>query len=395
MRILSVTAQKPHSTGSGTYLTEIVRSLDRAGHEQAVVAGIYEEDLVHFPQGVEFYPVIFDRRFPIAGMSDVMPYPSQLYSRMNQADVGEFEVRCIPVVDRAIKEFKPDIIFCHHLFLLTAMIRRDYPYIKTYGLCHGSDLRQFKQSQQLRDFLRKYIPRLDRIYALHNEQRQMIEKLYGIPADDIRIAGSGYNSEVFNTKLRKPRRSSRITISYAGKLSKAKGIEEFMEACELLEADESFPEFRVLLAGGEGEESVKQAIDKPYVTYFGMLNQKELSEMLQRTDVFVLPSYYEGLPLVLMEAMACGAVPVCTDLPGIREWIESTIDGSTAIFVERPEMWSVDRPMEHAKPIFARNLAAAIKNALDISCALGRGELAMPDIEAASWDSCASRIFTE
>ena len=103
MRILSVTAQKPHSTGSGTYLTEIVRSLDRAGHEQAVVAGIYEEDLVHFPQGVEFYPVIFDRCFPIAGMSDVMPYPSQLYSRMNQADVGEFEVRYIPVVDRAIK----------------------------------------------------------------------------------------------------------------------------------------------------------------------------------------------------------------------------------------------------------------------------------------------------
>ena len=105
MRILSITAQKPHSTGSGTYLTELVCSWARAGHEQAVVCGIYPDDTIDFPEGVACYPVFFtdtaasraaasptaDKTtfshvagdsgtavlpFPICGMSDVMPYTS-------------------------------------------------------------------------------------------------------------------------------------------------------------------------------------------------------------------------------------------------------------------------------------------------------------------------------
>ena len=39
MKILSITAQKPHSTGSGVYLTELVNAFDRLGHSQAVIAG--------------------------------------------------------------------------------------------------------------------------------------------------------------------------------------------------------------------------------------------------------------------------------------------------------------------------------------------------------------------
>ena len=46
MRILSITAQKPNSTGSGVYLTELVKEYEILGHEQAVVAGVYREDLI-------------------------------------------------------------------------------------------------------------------------------------------------------------------------------------------------------------------------------------------------------------------------------------------------------------------------------------------------------------
>ena len=93
MKILHITTQKPHSTGSGTYLTELVRSFYRSGHTQAVAAGIYRDDAVSFPDGVDFYPVYYtapgtecvdgDIPFPILGMSDSMPYPSTLYSDLN------------------------------------------------------------------------------------------------------------------------------------------------------------------------------------------------------------------------------------------------------------------------------------------------------------------------
>ena len=41
MRILNITAQKPDSTGSGIYLSELVRELEKEGHTQAVIAGVY------------------------------------------------------------------------------------------------------------------------------------------------------------------------------------------------------------------------------------------------------------------------------------------------------------------------------------------------------------------
>ena len=59
MRVLSVTAQKPCSTGSGVYLTEVVRSLAKMGVSQAVVAGVTREDRVDMPEGVTVYPVYF------------------------------------------------------------------------------------------------------------------------------------------------------------------------------------------------------------------------------------------------------------------------------------------------------------------------------------------------
>ena len=71
MRILSITAQKPNSTGSGVFLTELVKELAAKGQEQAVVAGVYKEDKTEVPENTKVYPVIFKSEelpFPIAGM---------------------------------------------------------------------------------------------------------------------------------------------------------------------------------------------------------------------------------------------------------------------------------------------------------------------------------------
>ena len=87
MRILNITAQKPHSTGSGIYLTELVKNWNALGHEQAVLAGVYEEDSVNFPEGVIFYPVKYlseELPFPIAGMSDEMPYKRKRYKNFKK-----------------------------------------------------------------------------------------------------------------------------------------------------------------------------------------------------------------------------------------------------------------------------------------------------------------------
>ena len=53
MRILSVTAQKPCSTGSGVYLTEVVKALAKEGHTQTVLAGIARGEQMDMPDGVK------------------------------------------------------------------------------------------------------------------------------------------------------------------------------------------------------------------------------------------------------------------------------------------------------------------------------------------------------
>ena len=60
MKILSITAQKPCSTGSGVYLTELVRAWHNAGHEQIVVAGVASGEEDKLPVDVELDMVCFD-----------------------------------------------------------------------------------------------------------------------------------------------------------------------------------------------------------------------------------------------------------------------------------------------------------------------------------------------
>jgi len=66
-----------------------------------------------------------------------------------------------------------------------------------------------------------------------------------------------------------------------------------------------------------------------------------------------LPSFYEGLPLVLVEARACGCRLVATDLPGIRERLLPVLGDELAL-VELPRLTGVDKPVAADLPAFIR-----------------------------------------
>ena len=130
MKILSVTAQKPDSTGSGIYLTELVRGFKKKGITQSVIAGVTKADQVCLPEGVSFYPVYFESEqlpYPITGMSDEMPYPSTRYSDLTEEMTEMFRNAFGEVLKKAVEELDPDVILCHHLYLLTAIVRELFP----------------------------------------------------------------------------------------------------------------------------------------------------------------------------------------------------------------------------------------------------------------------------
>jgi len=389
MRILSVTAQKMDSTGSGVFLTELTRGFDKLGHRQAVVCGMAPEDTLCPIPGVDVFPVRYktgELPFPVCGMSDEMPYESTRYRDLNGEMTGQLFSAFRSKLREAVDAFQPDVILCHHLYFLAALVREMYPDIPVYGQCHGSDLRQIKKNPWQREWITGNIRNLDGVFALHAQQKETILETFGIPEEKVFTLGTGYHSGVFylNEDAKSRRIPGKQRLIFAGKLSEKKGLCSLLRALSHLKHPECY---ELALAGGYGNAGEYRQICHlaEYapcpVTFLGRLNHQELALEMNKSDIFILPSFYEGLPLVLIEAMACGLRTVCTDLPGIRPWLDRAIPENGTVFVEPPRMHNEDEPFPEDLPAFEARLARAIEIAQQRS---------LPDpalVGRVSWDS--------
>ncbi len=394
MKILSITAQKPDSTGSGVYLSELVKNFEVLGYEQAVVAGVYKEDKNQLPENVTFYPLYFKTEevpFAIAGMSDEMPYESTVYGQMTAEMAETFETAFEKRIKSAVDEFQPDIIICHHLYLVTSLVRRLFPEKKVFAFCHNTDLRQMKKISLRREFIRSQIKTLDGIFALHEEQKKEICQIYDVDKDKICVVGAGYNQDVFHRldNIEKPKDKYRFI--FAGKISEKKGVMSLIKSLSYLPWTKEEAEF--ILAGGYGNQEEYDAIlsmaaDAPYeVTFAGKLTQKELAEEYNKSHVFILPSFSEGMPLTMIEAMACGCKVVITDLPGIRPWVEQRIENPPVFFVNPPEMVNADEPIPESLVCFEQELAEKIR-----ACAEYEMK-ELPDLHQISWLNICEEVI--
>jgi glycosyltransferase involved in cell wall biosynthesis len=129
------------------------------------------------------------------------------------------------------------------------------------------------------------------------------------------------------------------------------------------------------------------------IRWLGQVPQERLAQIFRFNDIFVLPSYFEGLPLVLIEAMASGMVPVSTDLPGIRPWIETNVPGQNVRFVPMPEMETIDTPTPEGRAKFRDDLITVLKS-LITDIADDGSALPHPDTSGISWDGVAKKIIT-
>ena len=89
------------------------------------------------------------------------------------------------------------MIVCHHLYLLTALVREWYPKKKVIGICHGSDLRQICKNPLQMEYIQKWIPQLDGIVALHDGQKKEIIRIFNCGEKLVHTVGVGYNQNLF------------------------------------------------------------------------------------------------------------------------------------------------------------------------------------------------------
>lgn len=396
MRLLHILFQYPGKTGSGIYVNNLIKEASKKGYKQGLLAASgpdlnYENDRLDYLDIVRFEED--ELCYPIPGMSDIMPYKSTRYKDMTIQQVTIWKTCFKAAIQRAVEEFQPDKILSHHLWLGSALIAELGLGDKTMAICHSTDLRQYMQNPGYRKYVREGCSKLSRILALNQIQKEEISNLYGIPKDRITVIGGGFDTDIFNP-IGRIDRNPVPELIYAGKLSHAKGLLPLLQAFEEINKDTPV---KLSLAGtgtGSEAEDIMSRAESLGVKLLGPLTQHKLSDAFRASDLFILPSYYEGLPLVLLEAMACGLPAVATEIRGLKEYIGEELAGSGFVeFVPLPRMKGIDIPQEECVEEFKDNLKLTIKKQIRN---IHKGYITFAPLKEAverlSWEGVFSRI---
>ncbi len=404
LKVLHLLSQQPGKTGSGIALLAMVRLGAETGWRQRAVIGLpAEEPLPEIPplNPADIFPVRFDRPpvgFPVAGMSDSMPYPSTRFSSFTPDRLEAYLQAFADALAAATAGFRPDLIQSNHLWLLTALARVLFPQTPLCVYSHGTELRQLQQAPQLAPFVLPACSDVDRAFALHAENRDRIVEAYGIPATRVRIVGAGFREDLFrpDPECRPAWDRRELTVVYAGKISAPKGVPWLIEAFRRLKPPAG-KRVQLLLAGSSGDPASegirRRAAGLDNVIFLGALPQEKLAAVLQNADVFVLPSFFEGLPLVVVESLACGCRVVMSDLPGTDAWMPAGL--CTEGMVERvplPRLTGPDTPAAADLPGFVERLAEALNRQLARSLECRRVVDADERLKPLTWSGVFSAV---
>ena len=143
------------------------------------------------------------------------------------------------------------------------------------------------------------------------------------------VNGSGVNTENFPI-CDYP---DKITFFMLSRVMFSKGIREYLDACRLVK--EKYPEVRCMLLGAcEGiqdsipPDAIDEYVREGIIEHFGETDR--VVDYYKQCSVYVLPSYREGTPRTVLEAMSMGRPIITTDAPGCRETV---IDGENGYLV--------------------------------------------------------------
>ncbi len=190
---------------------------------------------------------------------------------------------------------------------------------------HGSEMKDFyeRQPSWLKRAIVRQLTLATRVAVLSESWRTFVAE----------IAPSARPVVVPNY-VRVPERPARgagqpVTLLFLGLLGRRKGIFDLLEA--FARARALHPDMRLVIGGnGEVEAATRRARElglDDAVRFEGWVGPARKAELLDAADIYVLPSYNEGLPMSVLEAMAYGLPVITTDVGGLPELVTDGVHG--------------------------------------------------------------------
>lgn len=329
MRIALVTPMLPvpHDQTRGRYIYETARSLSRLADVR-----------VYFMQ--QRYP-----RIPGVRPRSFLYGEVGADYRLDGLAVESFSYTAFPVISRAlngvvggrallarIPSFLPDVVLGYWVYpdgyaALRAARVLDVPCV--VGAL-GSDIHV---RSGLNAFMtRRTIAGVDALLTVSEAMRQAAINEYQAVPEKVHTIINGYNTGVFRVRSRSEARAAlgisadaRVVL-YVGRFVEAKGMRELIAAFQQLCLRDSRLRLALVGDGVMREELLALVRDAGLgerVLMPGGLAPDQVAQWIAASDLLTLPSWSEGYPNVVVEAIACGRPVVATDVGGTREIIDS------------------------------------------------------------------------
>lgn len=165
-------------------------------------------------------------------------------------------------------------------------------------------------------------------------------------------------------------------LLFVGRLAAVKGLRILLEA--FAQARATRPALTLTLVGDGDDRAHLEKLAEPLgdaVTFLGYQSQDGVAQAMAHADILVLPSFAEGLPVVLMEALAAGKPVICTQVAGVAELVEDGVSGfivpvsDDATLAQRIGHLADNAELRHSMGIAGRQ---KVRDAFDVRVEAGR-----------------------
>ncbi len=232
-------------------------------------------------------------------------------------------------VKKIIKVIKPDVV--HALYATSYGLIGALSGFKKYIVTPlGTDvLISPKKSFIYRVILKFVFKKANIITSMAPHMKEAMLK-YGAKEDKIKDIVLGINTTIFN-KTKRKLSDTEFVICSTRNFEPVYNIPHFLRAIAIIKS--SIPNLKVYIVGDGSlkkeliDLSIQLNIDDK-VDFLGKVPQSKIVELLNQSHVFVTVSLSDGNSLSLIEAMACGAYPVATNILANKQWITDGINGS-------------------------------------------------------------------
>jgi len=179
----------------------------------------------------------------------------------------------------------------------------------------------------LQKFEKKGYAISEKIVSISTTTRDSLIECYGIHSEKIEVIPVGIDTHVFKPVYVKKIPNS---VLYVGRLHERKGIFYLIDAIKTVK--DEIPDIKLYLIGsGDLKGALQKKIEAEDLfgntIFIGSVSEEELIKWYNKTEVFVIPSLFEGFGIVCIEAMACGAPVIGTNVPGIVDIIKNNENG--------------------------------------------------------------------